>query len=44
MVYEDSQIFNTFFTFQIRQRIGLAITDANRRGNERDDVSDTGGR
>ena len=32
IVYEDSQIFSTFFTFQIRLHIGLATTDANRRG------------
>ena len=31
IVYEDSQIFSTIFTFQIRQRIGLATTNANRR-------------
>ena len=32
IVYEYSQIFNRFFIFQIRQRIGLEIKDANRRG------------
>ena len=30
-VYEDSQIFYTFFTVQIRQRICLVIKDTYRR-------------